>query len=109
MEKQIKAKVKEAEEFLSSGDIASRDEFLKYLFRWIGWLQHERFIHLMVTLFFALFTFIMIFGLITTQNLTWLFLILIFGITTGFYIKHYFLLENKTQYLYELYDKIEKM
>ena len=42
-------------------------------------------------------------------NLAVLGALFIFVVTLGFYVRHYFILENKTQYLYDLYDKIEKM
>lgn len=112
MKKQMLDKVKMAEDFLKNGKGEDKAEFLKYLMRWIVWFQHERFIHLMVTLFFALFSIAMLFAFIVFVDIRIgvLFgvLFLIFGITTGFYINHYYLLENKTQYLYKLYDEIEK-
>jgi hypothetical protein len=51
----------------------------------------------------------MLFAFMFIKLISFLVLFLIFAVTTGFYIEHYYLLENKTQYLYELYDKIEKM
>jgi uncharacterized membrane protein YoaK (UPF0700 family) len=102
-------KVKEAEEFLRSQNKEGKDEFLKYMDRWIAWFQHERLVHLLVTLFFALFALSVVYMFVFTQDIVWFVLFLLFGITTGFYVNHYYLLENKTQYLYELYDKIEKL
>lgn len=109
MRRQILDKVKEAENFLSNGDYSDKERFLNYMDRWIGYFQHERFVHLLVTLFFALFSVMVVFAFMVTQNIALFILFLLFGITTGFYINHYYLLENKTQYLYELYDKIEKL
>ncbi len=109
MAKQIRRIVREAEEFLKNGSAADKEGFLAYLMRWIVWLQHERLVHLMVTLFFALFSMLVAFAFVTVQNMVLLLLFLIFAITTGFNVNHYYLLENKTQYLYELYDKIESL
>lgn len=109
MKKQMLNKVKMAEDFLKEGRSEDKAEFLRYMDRWIPWFQHERIVHLLVTLFFALFSVMMVFAFMAAQQLTFFVLFLIFGITTGFYINHYYLLENKTQYLYELYDKIERM
>lgn len=109
MKKQMLEKVKLAEDFLNEGKPEDKAEFLRYMDRWIPWFQHERIVHLLVTLFFALFSIMMVFAFMVTQQLMIFVLFLIFGVTTGFYINHYYLLENKTQYLYELYDKIEKM
>lgn len=66
--------------------------------------QHERLIHLLVTLFYTIFTFIFL----ALSMISYLFLIpftigIIFLI---FYIRHYFFLENGVQYLYKLYDKM---
>lgn len=109
MRKQMLAKVRETEAFLKSGNREDKEKYLAYLTRWIGYFQHERFVHLMVTLFFALFSIMMAFGYLALQLMPLLALFVLFAVTTGFYVEHYFLLENKTQYLYELYDKIEMM
>lgn len=108
MKMQMLDKVKMAEDFLENGKVENKEEFLAYLLRWIEWFQHERLIHLLVTLFFALFSIAMLFAFIVFSEIMIGVLFIIFGITTGFYINHYYLLENKTQYLYKLYDEIER-
>ncbi len=75
--------------------------------RQIAFMQHERLIHLIVTMFVALFT-IMSFGLlyfapsIPTGLLSLLFIILIAA-----YILHYFRLENGVQRWYHLSNEID--
>lgn len=71
----------------------------------ISFFQHERLIHLLVTLFFALFalTFLAM-GMISYIFLPIFFILLVFLI---FYILHYFFLENHVQYLYRLYDEMK--
>lgn len=72
----------------------------------ISFFQHERLIHLLVTLFYALFM-IMFFGfgfLFIGYQIAGL-MILIFVL---FYVIHYFRLEWKVQYLYKQYDKINE-
>ncbi len=72
----------------------------------IGFFQHERLIHLLVTLFYVIFTFIFLgLSLISYLFLIPFFIGIIFLI---FYIRHYFFLENTIQYIYTLYDKILK-
>ncbi len=68
----------------------------------ISFFQHERLIHLIVTLFYALI-FLIFFCLI---SLSYLFIIptIILMIFLICYIIHYFHLENGVQYLYKLYD-----
>ena len=66
--------------------------------------QHERLIHLLVTLFYAIFAILFIvlsFFLVYFVIICFILLIFLF-----FYVKHYFYLENSVQYLYTLYDKI---
>lgn len=72
----------------------------------INFFQHERLIHLLVTLFYALFVLIFFgLGLLSYVFLIPFFACLIFLI---FYIRHYFFLENNVQYLYKLYDEVIK-
>ena len=72
----------------------------------VGFFQHERLIHLMVTLAFAIFTLIGVFAVFLTGEpgaavLTLLFLVLLIP-----YVMHYYLLENEVQKMYAQYDKI---
>jgi uncharacterized membrane protein YoaK (UPF0700 family) len=75
----------------------------------IDFFQHERLIHLMVTLSFALLMILFLALTLWTQN--WLFavvFILVF-ILLIFYFIHYYRLENGVQKLYSLYDKINEI
>jgi len=69
----------------------------------ILFFQHERLIHLLVTLFYCIFVFIFL----ALSLLSYIFLIPFFiGIIfLIFYIRHYFFLEKGVQYLYQLYDE----
>lgn len=94
--------VKYIDEFIKDAEAMkiSKEEMLVK----INFFQHERLIHLLVTLFYALFT-ILFLALI---SISWIFVIptiplFVFLIC---YILHYFKLENRVQYLYKLYDKI---
>jgi len=97
-------------------DGPEKDAFLKRVARekaellvQIGFFQHERLVHLIVTVLFALMT-ILVFFLAATKFALWtgvlLLLLLILLIP---YIKHYWLLENGTQQLYQYYDKMEEL
>ena len=75
----------------------------------IGFFQHERLIHLIVTVLFALMT-ILVFLLAVTNFAPWTgVLLLLLLLLLVPYIKHYWLLENGTQKLYEYYDKLEEL
>ena len=75
----------------------------------IGFFQHERLIHLIVTMLFALMT-ILVFLLAVTNFSLWtgVLLLLLLGLLVP-YIKHYWLLENGTQKLYQYYDRLEDL
>ena len=74
----------------------------------IKFFQHERLIHLLVTIFLGIAT--ILFFQIGIQNELILFLII--GIITLilfiFYIVHYYFLENSVQELYRHYNNINK-
>ena len=74
----------------------------------IEFFQHERLIHLYVTLFYAII--FLIFGFLGIVHIMFFGIALILLIFLIFYIIHYFRLENGVQYLYKQYDKmIEKV
>ena len=92
-------------------------ELIEYHKTMTAQFQHERFIHLVVTLFFALF--LMIFfgmflfaalylpdnsGMLVTTCLGVITLILL--IVTLFYVRHYYQLENGTQKLEDITKKL---
>ena len=73
----------------------------------IKFFQHERVIHLVITLFYALLT--ILFLVLSVIN--WIFAIIVV-ILCGFlicYIYHYFYLENHVQYMYKQYNKMKKL
>ena len=75
----------------------------------IAYFQHERLIHLMVTLFFALVLLLSIGALFMFPSefiLTGVLLTAIFfGLTIG-YVMHYYFLENSVQKMYHMRDEI---
>ena len=75
----------------------------------IAYFQHERLIHLMVTLAFASFLLFEIFSLfILPSSFLYagiLLVLIFFGLTVG-YIMHYYFLENSVQQMYLMRDEI---
>ena len=94
---------KEIEEKIKIKNITKQD-ILDHLTK-IQFFQHERLIHLLVTLFYGIFLFLSV--IISFK--TWLFLIILYIvlIVLLFYVRHYFFLENHIQYLYKLYDQMK--
>lgn len=72
----------------------------------VSFFQHERLIHLIVTVTFALLEIISVAMLM--MNFSWgvLGLVLLVLVLLVPYIGHYYLLENETQKMYAQYDKI---
>ena len=75
----------------------------------ISYFQHERLIHLMVTLAFAAFLLFSIFCLfvLPVEFLVAgiLLTLIFFGLTIG-YVMHYYFLENSVQKMYHMRDEI---
>ncbi len=88
-------------------DINWEEEMKKHLVQ-IAFFAHERLIHLLVTITFAILT-VMVF-LYTIYNFSFPMLLLIFALMCLMipYIKHYYLLENSVQMMYEQYDRMQE-
>jgi len=98
--------IKEIDNLLKSNKKITNDIINNHLIK-IGFFQHERMIHLLVTLFYALFS--MIFIAVGFIYYIFFAIATILFIFLLFYVVHYFRLENGVQYLYKQYDKmIEK-
>ena len=116
MEKKLKAYIKEAIELAEH----PTDETRKYHETMVQHFQHERLIHLVVTMFFALFTILFfaiyimltinapkgVWGQIITNGSGVIFAILV--VVLAFYIRHYYLLENGVQKLEEITKRFYK-
>lgn len=110
MTKQIKAYLALLEQFFSVEH--ENDELLKMrgeLLQRIEFYQHERLVHLIVTMSFAVLFLIALAMTLTVGGwgavaLTILFLGLLVP-----YIKHYYFLENSVQKMYTFYYKVEKL
>ena len=74
----------------------------------IGFFQHERLIHLIVTVTFALMTLISMIASVTICMPLLLALSLLFLVLLVPYIFHYYTLENEVQKMYTQYDEIRK-
>lgn len=72
----------------------------------IAFMQHERIVHFLVTMMFAIVLSIFICTLIFSGNFALLLLVTIILVLLAFYIKHYYFLENTVQKMYRLYDRI---
>jgi len=78
----------------------------------IGFFQHERLIHLIVTVIFALFAVLsvgmafLLMALETDGAGSWLLVVAAFLVLLIPYVRHYYILENEVQKMYRQYDEI---
>ena len=105
MRKYLGDYIKEIDKKIEEKNITEKD-IENHLIK-IEFFQHERLIHLLVTLAYGIFLFISV--LIFTQ--IWIFVIVIYIalIFLLFYVRHYFFLENHVQYLYKQYDQMKNI
>ncbi|MCI6988841.1 MAG: hypothetical protein MR902_04630 [Campylobacter sp.] len=85
-----------------------KDEILEFILTQISFFQHERLIHFLVTSLFTLLLFGFFVLFFVSGNLGLGLITLILFVFEIFYIRHYFILENGVQKLYEIYEKILK-
>lgn len=75
----------------------------------IGFFSHERLIHLLVTLAFAIFFLLTLFQVMNSGTPVLFLLAVMFLALLIPYIKHYFFLENSVQKMYLIYNRIEAL
>lgn len=106
--------------FKNEKDKTKIQQYYEYHLNTVRDLQHERFIHLIVTLFFAGLLIVSTIGVFYTGSLIdvaeygWLNILLsitsiLLLVTEVFYIRHYYRLENGVQRLYKLSDELFKL
>lgn len=72
----------------------------------IQFMQHERIVHFLVTMMFAIILVIFIFAQLVVENIGLTILIILIMVLVAAYIKHYYFLENTVQNMYKIYDEI---
>lgn len=106
MKKYIKEYISEIDKKINDNHKFSSDEIDDFLFK-MKLFQKERIIHLVITLSYVFFTILFLF--ITKYIFAMFIIFLILLIFDGFYVYHYFFLENSVQYMYKQYDKIKQL
>ena len=112
MEKRLKSylaymeKLTEQKEDLSGRDVAG---ILSDLLVQIRFFQHERLVHLIVTVTFAILAFMAFLGCMLTFRLELFVLVALLLVLLVPYIRHYYILENGVQKLYVHYDFLTKI
>lgn len=85
----------------------TEDDF-NYFLNVIKFIQHERLIHLIITIITAILFFLIVFLYLINQNVITTILFFVITIVLIFYIKHYCTLENNVQKMYFKYEEKKK-
>ena len=75
----------------------------------LAYFMHERLVHLLVTLTFAILAFVTFFMAVMNFSMGMIILFFAFLILLIPYIMHYYLLENSVQYMYRQYDRLQQL
>lgn len=118
----MEVKIKQYESYLAQAIKSphqtglSKTELISYHQNMLQQFQHERLIHLLVTFFFAAITLALLYFVLEIfmwyDSALYLYFIPVYVLTvvlfvlTGFYIKHYYFLENHIQSLYKYTEKL---
>ena len=109
MEKRIKDYLKSIDELLEkleSGNAAFDEHMVSEHLIQIGFFQHERLIHLIVTVLFALMELISVCLAALAGGIAAIALALVLLILLIPYVRHYYILENGVQKMYRQYDRL---
>ncbi|MCH5200809.1 MAG: hypothetical protein J1F60_07590 [Oscillospiraceae bacterium] len=104
MKNELKAYIEKMSALIESGNITK--EQLNSMLVSIGFFQHERLIHLLVTLAFAVMTILSL--LMTVQEFYFIPLFVLFLALEVPYVFHYYRLENGVQKLQRMYREAEE-
>lgn len=92
----------------SGGEIQNIESLKAELLTEISFWQHERLIHLLVTILFAILTMAVFMVLLFYRELSMLILLAALLCLMIPYIRHYYILENGVQTLYTFYEELTK-
>lgn len=110
MEKRIKKYRREIDELLArleeKPDGTDVERLIRQHLTQIGFFQHERLIHLMVTALFALLEMLAILLTVLSAEIGPMLLALFLLILLIPYVRHYYILENEVQRMYTQYDRL---
>ena len=108
MKKELKEYLEYIRKINNQKEIKNKNDILENLLTQIQFTQHERLIHLLVTIFVGISTIILLGLGITNEHIGFIIVSLVTLILFMFYIVHYYFLENTTQELYKIYFSIKE-
>ena len=84
----------------------TKEKFRKEMLVQIAFFAHERLIHLIVTVTFGILTMLSVMAANALDGIGFLLLTVLFLVLLIPYVRHYYLLENGVQKMYQYYDKL---
>ena len=102
----MKEYIKKIDDLINKSDKKNIDLVIEEHLIKISFFQHERLIHFLVTMLFAIMTLITFFVTMLEFSIGLLLLFIMFLCLLIPYIFHYYYLENSVQYMYKQYDKL---
>lgn len=105
MKKYIRAYIASVEKALADNGTDLR-KLREELLIQTGFIQHERLIHLIVTVFVGLVLFIGLVVFFVSEMTAFLAVCALLLVLTFAYLAYYYFIENSTQQLYRLYNRI---
>lgn len=108
MLKKLKDYEKELLHLVSLGSPLTAEQLLSVRTH-IGFFQHERLVHELVMILFAILTVGGILFVVVLPEIPVMVLDVLFFALLVPYVKHYYGLENGVQRLYDIYEKLEKL
>mgnify|MGYP004519626595 FL=1 len=107
MEERLKEYIRKMDRITSEKiNPEEKDGVMKDLLIQIQFFQHERFVHLIVTVTFAILTLMTLFACLFADNIALYIMLVLFLVLLIPYIRHYYILENGVQKLYTFYDRL---
>lgn len=109
MRKRILGYRKQIDEMLANPpvEIDYEEEQRKHLIQ-IQFFMHERLVHEIIMVLFALITVMVFLATVILEQLIFVILLAALLVLLIPYIMHYYVLENGVQYMYEQYDEMER-
>ena len=105
MKKQIKEYIEEVEKKIENKEITK--EYKNDMLNYISFYQHERLIHLIVTVFVGICAVLLFLAMMCFEQIILIAIFIILLLLFIPYIFHYYFLENSIQKLYLLYKDIK--
>ena len=105
----MKEYIQSIDKLIENKKIDNIDEVISEHLLKIGFYQHERLIHFLVTMLFTILTFGCFIYTINNVSLAFILLTIVLMCLEVPYIFHYYFLENSVQHMYIQHDELVKI